>query len=130
MYHEFKGRRCEEIADAKVVRRYTLDSITIPSRIHEWLGLIYSGWFEVPTDGVYTFALTSNDGSRLWIDDQLIIDNDGPHSEIRKTGQRALAKGWHKIRVEFFDMNNGGSLALQWATPGETGLKTLTGFQH
>lgn len=129
MYHEFKGRRCEEIADAKVVRRYTLDSITIPSRIHEWLGLIYSGWFEVPTDGVYTFALTSNDGSRLWIDDQLIIDNDGPHSEIRKTGQRALAKGWHEVRVEYFDMNNGGMVSLQWAPPGEA-LRTMTGFMH
>ena len=128
--HEFKGNKCAEIEAAQTVARHTLDSVAIPTKMAGWLGLVYEGYFEVPADGIYTFALTSNDGSMLYIDGAMLIDNDGPHSDRCLKAQRALAKGWHKIRVDFFDMNNGASLALQWAAPGETGLKTLTGFQH
>lgn len=130
VYHEFKGRKCAEIQEAKVVRNYTLDSVAVPAKLEGWLGLVYEGYIEVPTDGIYTFALTSNDGSMLYVDGQMLIDNDGPHGDTKLTAQRALAKGWHKIRVEYFDMNNGGMLSLEWAAPGETALKTMTGFQH
>lgn len=130
VYHEFKGRKCAEIQEAKVVRNYTLDSVAVPAKLEGWLGLVYEGYIEVPTDGIYTFALTSNDGSMLYVDGQMLINNDGPHGDTKLTAQRALAKGWHKVRVEYFDMNNGGMLSLQWAAPGETALKTMTGFQH
>lgn len=130
VYHEFKGRKCAEIQEAKVVRNYTLDSVAVPAKLEGWLGLVYEGYIEVPTDGIYTFALTSNDGSMLYVDGQMLIDNDGPHGDTKLTAQRALAKGWHKVRVEYFDMNNGGMLSLQWAAPGETALKTMTGFKH
>lgn len=130
VYREFKGRKCAEIGEAKVVRNYTLDSVAVPSGLEGWLGLVYEGYVEVPADGVYTFALTSNDGSMLYVDGERLIDNDGPHGDTRLTAQRALAEGWHKIRVEYFDMNNGGMLSLQWASPNETALRTLTGFKH
>lgn len=130
VYHEFKGRTCAEIEEAKVVRSYTLDSVSVPAKLEGWLGLVYEGYIEVPAEGIYTFALTSNDGSMLYVDGQMLIDNDGPHGDTKLTAQRALAEGWHKIRVEYFDMNNGGMLSLQWAAPGETALRTLTGFKH
>lgn len=130
VYHEFKGRKCAEIQEAKVVRNYTLDSVAVPAKLEGWLGLVYEGYIEVPTDGIYTFALTSNDGSMLYVDGQMLINNDGPHGDTKLTAQRALAKGWHKIRVEYFDMNNGGMLSLQWAAPEETALKTMTGFKY
>lgn len=130
VYHEFKGRKCAEIQEAKVVRNYVLDSVAVPKKLEGWLGLVYKGFIEVPQDGVYTFALTSNDGSMLYVDGELLIDNDGPHGDTKLTAQRALAKGWHEFRVEYFDMNNGGMLSLQWALPGETALKTMTGFKH
>ena len=130
VYREFKGRKGAEIGEAKVVRNYTLDSVGVPSGLEGWLGLVYEGYVEIPADGVYTFALTSIDGSMLYVDDERLIDNDGPHGDTRLTAQRALAGGWHKIRVEYFDMNNGGMLSLKWASPNETALRTLTGFKH
>ncbi|WP_298064238.1 family 20 glycosylhydrolase, partial [uncultured Rikenella sp.] len=130
IYHEFRGRECAGIEEAKVVRGYTLDSVAVPSKLEGWLGLIYEGYIEVPQDGIYTFSLMSNDGSRLYVDGGLLIDNDGPHGDVRLTAQRALATGWHKVRVEYFDMNNGGMLSLQWASPTVTVLKTMTGFKH
>lgn len=130
VYHEFKGRKCAEIQEAKVVRNYTMDSVAIPAKLEGWLGLIYEGYIEVPQDGIYTFALTSNDGSMLYLDGQMLIDNDGPHGDTQLTAQRALAKGWHKVRVEYFDMNNGGSLSLKMATPSDPALKTITTFKY
>ncbi|MDE6500375.1 MAG: family 20 glycosylhydrolase, partial [Rikenella sp.] len=130
IYHEFNGRRCADIEKAEVVRGYNLDSVSIPDKLEGWLGLVYEGYVEVPEDGIYTFALTSNDGSMLYVDGQLLIDNDGPHGDTRLTAQRALAKGWHRIRVEYFDMNNGGMLSLQWQRPGDETLHTLRGLKH
>lgn len=130
LYHDFRGRKCEEIERAKAVRSYTLDSVAIPPRITEWLGLIYTGYLEAPESGIYTFELMSDDGSRLFLDDELLIDNDGPHGPVTRTAQRALAAGWHRLRVEYFDMNNGGELTLRWATPSEPELHTLTGLKH
>ena len=49
---------------------------------------------------------------------------------MTRTAQRALAAGWHRLRVEYFDMNNGGELTLRWATPSEPELHTLTGLKH
>src|SRR6187399_393517 len=43
----------------------------------EWFGIVYRGNFRVKTPGVYQFHLLSDDGSKLFIDDSLIINNDG-----------------------------------------------------
>ncbi len=130
IYHEFKGRTCAGIEKSEVVRSYTLDSVAIPEKLEGWLGLIYEGYFEAPQDGIYTFSLMSNDGSMLYVDGQPLIDNDGPHGDKRLTAQRALARGWHRIRVEYFDMNNGGMLSVQWRRPTDETFRTLSGLKH
>lgn len=128
--HEYKGRVCAEIAKSKLIKSTVMDSVAIADDMKGWLGLIFNGYVEAPADGVYTFALSSNDGSMLYVDDQMLIDNDGPHGDKILVAQRALAKGWHKIRVEFFDMNNGGSLFFKMATPDDETLHTVTKFKH
>ncbi len=52
---------------------------------------------------VHTFYLNSDDGSKLFLNDALIIDHDGDHSAIARTGQTILQAGKHKIRIEFFE---------------------------
>ena len=75
-------------------------------------GLWYSGYFEAPQDGVYTFYLSSDDGSTLEIGDQLVIDNDGRHGARELRRQIALAKGKHPINIRFFEA--GGDESLRW----------------
>ena len=53
----------------------------------------------------------SNDGSKLFIDDKLVIDFDGLHGSSTKTGKIKLSKGMHKIKVEYFQA--GGGLGLE-----------------
>jgi predicted neuraminidase len=79
--------------------------------LSENFGLSFSGYIEVPKDDVYIFSLLSNDGSRLFIADKLVVDNDGPHGTTEKGGEIALQKGWHKIELLYFQA--GGGKALQ-----------------
>ena len=60
---------------------------------------------------MYTFFTESDDGSKLFIDDIEIVNNDGDHGAEEKNGIAALKKGFHKIKVLYFD--SGGSNALK-----------------
>ena len=68
----------------------------------EWFAIDYTGRFWIDKPGLYRFALTSDDGSRLDIDDQTIVDNDGLHSAVTKSGSVELSGGIHRIRVQYF----------------------------
>lgn len=111
VWHEFKGNKCADIEKAAVKGSYEIDDVIIPFEVKGNIGLVITGYFNAPADGVYTFALLSDDGSTLTIDKDLVIDNDGPHSPREIVGQKALAKGLHPIEVRYFDQN-GGTLKL------------------
>ena len=68
-------------------------------------------------DGTYKFKMTSVDGSRLYLDDTLVIDNDGHHSARTKTGVINLGEGWHKFAVVFFEDGAGARLQVATAAP-------------
>ncbi|HUX57310.1 MAG TPA: DUF5605 domain-containing protein [Bacteroidales bacterium] len=74
-----------------------------PKCLEHGFCLVFNGFINVPEDEVYTFYTKSDDGSRLWIGDKLVVDNDGIHGEKEKWGQIALKKGFHPISVRFFD---------------------------
>ncbi|HMO38281.1 MAG TPA: metallophosphoesterase [Saprospiraceae bacterium] len=76
----------------------------------ENFGVLLEGYVEVPETGLYTFFTISDDGSKLYINDELIVDNDGSHSATRRTGQTLLRTGKHQLRVEYFQGRMGRSL--------------------
>lgn len=62
----------------------------------------WTGSVRLPRDGKYTFYMVSDDGIRLWLDDQLVIDNWSSHSETENQGQIELWGGRpHPIRLEY-----------------------------
>ncbi|MBU2665227.1 DUF1080 domain-containing protein [Actinoplanes bogorensis] len=72
-----------------------------------------------PAAGAYTFRLVSDDGSKLFLDDQLVIDHDGLHDvEPPGEGTVELTAGVHRLRVEHFDRTGGQRLTLSWRPPG------------
>jgi alpha-L-fucosidase len=79
----------------------------------------YRGWLVVPRDDVYRFALASDDGSRLWLDGELTVDNDGLHGTVEQRGEVALARGAHTIEVVWFNRTGAAALELRWAAAGE-----------
>ncbi|MBI3722317.1 MAG: beta-N-acetylhexosaminidase, partial [Fimbriimonas ginsengisoli] len=84
----------------------------------ERYGLRLKGYAVIPSDDVYTFALTSDDGSRLLVDGRLTVDNDGLHSSAEKSANVALAAGPHAIEVDYFNKTGQAELALQMAEIG------------
>ena len=68
----------------------------------EWFAIDYKGKFWIEEPGRYDFALLSDDGSRLYIDEKVVINNDGTHSPVTEYGKVDLAGGIHSIRVSYF----------------------------
>ena len=85
----------------------------------EWFGVDFEGGFVVTQPGVFHFRLTSDDGSRLSIDDTLVIDNDGFHATRSAEGDITLAAGLHRIAVPYWQGPGPFSLMLEVARPGE-----------
>lgn len=81
----------------------------------EHVGLEMEGWIEVDASDIVQFNLMSDDGSRLYVDGKLVVDNDGLHGPEEKSGFAPLAKGWHKVRVLWFNKTGGAELKVKWA---------------
>jgi cytochrome c len=64
------------------------------------------------------FRLVSDDGSRLFIDDKLVVDNGGNHALAPKDGEIILKPGKHPFKVEYFQAGAGKGLSLQWRPHG------------
>ncbi len=82
----------------------------IEEKISENTGVVFQGWINISTDGEYTFATLSDDGSKLFIDQTEVVDNDGDHGVQEREGSINLTKGKHSIRVIYF--NGGGGCYL------------------
>lgn len=77
-------------------------------------GMLYSGYIAIPKDNNYVFRLRSDDGSRLLIDGQEVVNYDGLHSAEKMDGEIALRQGLHAFRLEFFQGSGGKFIALEW----------------
>jgi len=99
------------------------------AQIPDHFGFIFSGFVYAPVDGVYTFSTKSDDGSIFKIGDQLVVDNDGSHAEIRAIGRIALKKGFHPYELRYFESYEGEALSLSWIVPGSD-KEELIGAKH
>lgn len=107
-----------------------VEDIDIPATILSWpmapetmtnrFAAIFEGAIYASGCGRYVFSLSSDDGSRLFIDGKLLIDNDGNHSMTEKTATIALSAGLHDIRVEYYENEGEAGLKLSWGKEGES----------
>jgi hexosaminidase len=109
-----------------------VQDVKVPSDISAAeFGLRYTGFIEVPETGIYSFFLTSNDGSVLHVADRLVVDNDGLHSDREKSGQVALAKGLHSFALDFMEAGGGYTLDLKYSKDNEPPQPVpATWFKH
>ncbi|MFH1732321.1 MAG: PQQ-binding-like beta-propeller repeat protein [Planctomycetota bacterium] len=88
-----------------------------PARRDDNFGLQFSGYVKIARDGQYTFYTVSDDGSRLFIADKLIVNNDGTHPPVEKAGSIELKAGMYAIRVEFAEVTGGQELRVLYSGP-------------
>ena len=80
--------------------------------------LRFTGAIQITQSGKYTFYTNSDDGSRLYIGKQMVVNNDGLHGMVEKRGSIDLPAGSHPIVVTYFDNGGGDGLRVNWAGPG------------
>jgi len=86
----------------------------------EWFAIDYTGRFWIAKPGLYRFNMMSDDGAKVYIDDQVVIDNDGLHPPLWKDGVVDLTEGLHRIRVSYFQGPRWAiALVLKVSGPGE-----------
>jgi len=83
-----------------------------------YVATVFDGHISIPTDGNYTLYLASDDGSKLYINDELVIDNDGDHGVVLKSESLNLNSGTHEIRVEWMNLGGGYWLGTMIEGPG------------
>jgi alpha-L-fucosidase len=90
----------------------TLNFSLKPAIAKEFYGFRFNGFINVPADDMYAFCIESDDGSNLWIDGQKVVDNDGLHVAQEVESFIALKKGFHAIRVDYFNKTGDDGLTL------------------
>ena len=112
-YYEGKFKSTADVLKAKPVKEGTFRNFSIKeAAADDHFGYQFRSQINIPEKGVYKFHIYSDDGARLFIDGQEVIDNDGSHSAGEATGKVALEKGFHEIRVIYFEDYMGQALEI------------------
>jgi hypothetical protein len=86
--------------------------------VPEKFSIRWTGYLTVDHDGIYEFATTSDDGTRLTIDDQRVVSNEGAHVALRQTGSLQLRAGSHRFVLDYVQYGGGYALDWTWADQG------------
>jgi len=114
-YYEGDWDWLPDFGTLKPVTVGTLPNFSLAPRSRaDHYGFAFDGLIQLPEDGIYEFFTNSDDGSRLFIDDSLIVDNDGTHGMVQKSGAAPLAAGLHSIRVLYFEKAGEDRLEVSW----------------
>lgn len=83
----------------------------------DYIAYRFTGYLEVPVDGIYTLYTKSDDNSILYIGDTLVVDNDKNHPATEMSGRIGLKAGKHALRVDFKDNSGAESLSVSYKGP-------------
>jgi len=116
--YELSPKLVADLANGKETKSGVANEINTENLSrNENVGLHFEGYIKIEKDAVFSFDLSSDDGSKLWIDDEVVVDSDGIHASDTKTGRAALRKGFHRIRLDYIQA--GGNMNLILVMYGE-----------
>lgn len=89
----------------------------------DWFATDIEGFLKVPVAGEYEFALSADDGGKVWINDQLVLQSnfwlDVPKCKV------TLPEGVVPIRVTSYENNGGAKLIVSWRKPDDIEMRPL-----
>ena len=89
----------------------------------------YEGFFNTKKAGVYHLALASEDGARVYVDNKLVLENDGIHVVTYKEADIDLTAGTHLLRVDYFKGSTGKEVNLElWVKTPDMATGSATMF--
>ncbi len=99
-------------------RGVAADFTRLPRHRDDRFAFRFRGFVAVPRAGSFTFWTVSDDGSKLWIDGRLVVDNDGDHAPQDAAGTLFLEAGRHAITVSMYENEGGEGLRVYWRGAG------------
>jgi hypothetical protein len=118
-YYQGNWERLPDFSALSPEKQGTVGRLELsPSARKEYFALRFRGYISVPEDGLYRFAIASDDGSRLYIGKELVVDNDGLHGSVEAEGRIILEKGRHPIRIDYFQRTGGLDFEVTYSGPG------------
>jgi len=112
-------RMVNDFLDITPEKNGVVAQFKIESREREqFFAFDFEGYIKIPGDGLYTFYLTTNDGGILYLDNQVLINNDGLHPLAEVYRSVALKAGLHPISVKYFQEGGTNGLIVSWQGPG------------
>jgi hypothetical protein len=99
-----------------VDRRVSRDTLRLHRRElpRELFVAVWDAYLMTPEDRDYRFQLESDDGSRLFVDGVLVIDNWGEHSLRAMDGAAGLTAGRHRVRIEYQQLYDAAQIEIRW----------------
>lgn len=116
-YYEGKFKLTEQVTSGEKVKEGEMVNFSIKEApIEDHFGYDFRTLIKIPKKGVYRFYTFSDDGSRLYVDGQEVVDNDGGHNARRREGKIALDAGYHELRVIYFEDYMGQELEVGFSS--------------
>ena len=118
-YYEGRWSRLPNFDSLTAVKSGHQDDFRLTNRLrNDNFAFRFRAGLDVPRNGYYYFYLNSDDGSKLFIDGKLVVNNDGLHGSRWKGRRIKLGSGVHDIEVQFFERGGRERLMLYWRGPG------------
>lgn len=112
-------RMVHDFLDVPPLKTGIIPSFSIEQREKEqFFSFDFEGYINIPADGEYTFYLATNDGGRFYLDDYLLINNDGLHPIVEVHKTVSLKSGLHPVSVKYFQEGGRNGLVVSWKGPG------------
>ncbi|MFT3703034.1 MAG: alpha/beta hydrolase-fold protein [Agriterribacter sp.] len=130
-YYEGQWTKLPDFSNLTPVKSGRMDSTFSIDKMprQENFGLVISGQLEIKEDGYYIFILVSDDGSKMYLGNRLLIDHDGLHGDQQiRSYIIPLKKGFYPFRTEYFQAGGGRKLAMEYLTPSTMALKMTAPF--
>ena len=115
--YEGQWENCDQMLDSDFVEEKTVFSLGLDAEKKNNFGHTFKGYIKIDKRRKYEFQTISDDGSKLLINGQPVVDNDGLHSRQTVSGNIHLKKGMHQIEVQFFERGGQESLDVKWKSP-------------
>lgn len=112
-------KKTAQIDQYPILKKGTVAKITsdIGFKTASNYGMVYTGYLKIPKSATYTFFADTEYAAALWIDDILIASNESTDWLGERSGRIALQKGFHKIKVKYFQVGGQTELKIWWQSP-------------
>ena len=102
----------ENLTPVRIDNVETVDLTAIRQDRDDHFAVEINGYLRVPSDNVYRLVVISDDGSKVFLNGELVINHDGNHPPSPAGKLLYLQKGNHALKIEYFEGNGGQELQL------------------